>query len=94
MMKRILITSLAAAAISSLAIVAPAIFTPAAAQASMNLSIGVPGPAYYYEPVPAPRVGYVWAPGYWRWEHDRHVWYHGRWDHDRYYHHGWNHRHR
>src|SRR5438093_200853 len=67
---------------------------PALAQASMNLSIGAPGPAYYYEPVPAPRVGYVWAPGYWRWEHDRHVWYHGRWDHDRYYHHGWNHWHR
>ena len=29
--------------------------------------------------VPAPRVGYVWAPGYWRWDGRRHVWVDGRW---------------
>ncbi len=91
MMKRILITSLAAATISMLAIVAPAMFTPAAAQASMNLSIGAPAPVYY-EPVPALRVGYAWAPGYWRWERDHRYWERGRWEHD--YRHDWNHWHR
>ncbi|MFI5001312.1 MAG: YXWGXW repeat-containing protein [Reyranellales bacterium] len=89
MMKRILITSLAAATISTLAIVAPAMFTPAAAQAYFNMSIGVPAPAYYYEPIPVPQVGYVWAPGYWRWEHDHRYWERGHW-----YRHGWDHGHR
>jgi hypothetical protein len=28
--------------------------------------------------VPPPRAGYVWAPGYWRWEGGRHVWVDGR----------------
>ncbi len=81
MMKRALFTVFAAAAISSPAIVAPAIVSPAAAQASMNLgiSIGTPPPAPVYEAVPAPRPGYIWAPGFWRWEHERHVWVPGRW---------------
>jgi hypothetical protein len=95
MMKRTLFTSLAAATISSLAIVAPATLTPAAARASFNMSIGAPAPAYYDEPVPASR--YVWAPGYGRWERYHHGWQHGRWERDHYrhgYRHGWNHRHR
>ena len=29
--------------------------------------------------VPPPRVGYVWAPGYWRWNGHEHVWIEGRW---------------
>jgi WXXGXW repeat (2 copies) len=29
--------------------------------------------------VPAPRVGFVWAPGYWQWNGQRHVWVEGRW---------------
>ena len=81
MMKRMLFTVLAAAAISTPAIVAPAIMSPAAAQASMSVgvTIGTPPPAPVYEAVPVARVGYVWAPGYWRWEHERHVWMPGRW---------------
>src|SRR5471030_2965189 len=63
-----LITVLAAAAISTPAVLAPAIFSPAAAQAELNVSIGVPPPAPIYEPIPGPRVGYVWAPGFWYWE--------------------------
>jgi hypothetical protein len=86
MMKRILITSLAAATISTLAIVAPTMFTPAAAQANFNLSIGAPAPAYYYEPVPAPQ--YVWAPGYYGYGH-RYWVRDGYWEH-RHWHH-WNH---
>jgi len=29
--------------------------------------------------VPAPRRGYVWAPGYWRWNGRAHVWVDGQW---------------
>jgi hypothetical protein len=50
---------------------------PAAAQITIN--IGVAPPAPRYEVVPAPRSGYAWAPGYWRWENERHVWRNGRW---------------
>ena len=33
--------------------------------------------------VPAARAGYVWAPGYWRWDGRRHVWVDGRWMRER-----------
>jgi hypothetical protein len=81
MMKRKLFTVLAAAALSTSVIAGPVILSPANAQASMNvgIAIGTPPPAPVYEVVPARRVGYVWAPGYWRWEHERHVWAPGRW---------------
>jgi WXXGXW repeat (2 copies) len=52
---------------------------PAVAQVNINIDIGVAPPAPRYEVVPAPRSGYVWAPGYWRWEDQRHVWDQGRW---------------
>jgi hypothetical protein len=50
-----------------------------------------PGPAYYGVEVdvapppppaveiPPPRVGFVWAPGYWNWNGHQHVWAEGRW---------------
>ena len=80
-MKRTLYTALAAVAISTPALIAPAMFSPAAAQASMGigLTIGTPPPAPVYEVVPAPRAGYVWAPGYWHWEGSRHTWHAGYW---------------
>jgi hypothetical protein len=79
MMNKSLITILAAAAISLPALIAPAMMTPAAAQVDLNVSIGVPPPAPVYEVVPAPRVGFVWAPGFWRWDGGRHVWTGGHW---------------
>jgi len=36
-------------------------------------------PIAIVETVPPPRVGFVWAPGHWRWENERHVWVPGRW---------------
>jgi hypothetical protein len=33
--------------------------------------------------VPAARAGYVWAPGYWRWNGKRHVWVDGHWMRER-----------
>ena len=46
------------------------------AQVSFNIQIGPPAPLYEAVPVLAP--GYVWAPGYWAWHGDRHVWVRGR----------------
>lgn len=79
MMKRTLFTVLAAAALSAPALIAPALMTPAAAEVDLNVSIGVPPPPLRYEMVPAPRAGYVWAPGFWSWEGGRHVWVAGHW---------------
>ena len=53
------------------------------AGAIVIIEIGVPPPAPRYERTPPPRVGYVWAPGYWRWQGQRHVWADGRWKRDR-----------
>jgi hypothetical protein len=78
MLKRTVFTALAAAAVSTSALVIPAMLTPAAAQ-GLNIVIGTPPPAPVYEVVPAPRAGYIWAPGYYRWEGGRHVWTSGRW---------------
>jgi hypothetical protein len=93
MMKRSLYTFLAAAAISTTAMIAPALVTPAAAQASLSLNIGVPLPAPmpFYEVVPAPRPGYIWNAGYWRYEGGHRYWERGRWAEHRYEErHGWN----
>ena len=78
MMNRTLFTALAAAALSTSALIAPAMVTPAAAQ-GINIQIGTPPPAPVYEVVPAPRVGYVWAPGHYRYVDNRYVWTTGRW---------------
>jgi WXXGXW repeat (2 copies) len=53
------------------------------AQASFDLRIGTPPPPPRVVVVPAPRRGYVWAPGYWRWNGRRHVWMDGHWVRER-----------
>jgi WXXGXW repeat (2 copies) len=78
MLKRTLYTFFAAAAISAPALMAPAIVTPAAAQANLDISIGVPMAAPV-EVIPAPRPGYLWEAGYWRWDHGHRYWEHGVW---------------
>ena len=35
------------------------------------------------ENIPSPRKGYVWAPGYWKWEENQHVWVEGHWIEER-----------
>ena len=50
---------------------------PAAARTEVFVNIAPPAPRY--EVVPAPRVGFVWVPGYWDWRGNRHVWVTGRW---------------
>ena len=77
MLKRIALTTLAAAATFTTATVAMAPVTPAAAQVS--ITFGSPPPPVRYEVVPAPRAGYVWAPGHWRLVNDQYVWIGGQW---------------
>jgi WXXGXW repeat (2 copies) len=50
----------------------------AQAQGYVNVQIGQPPPPRR-EMVPAPRRGYQWAPGYWRWNGRRHDWVGGTW---------------
>jgi WXXGXW repeat (2 copies) len=77
MLKRLAITSLAAAAFLSTATVITAPFTPANAQVS--ITFGAPPPPPRYEVVPAPRAGYVWAPGHYELVRDQYVWIPGQW---------------
>lgn len=46
---------------------------------SIGVQIGTPPPPAPYEMIPAPRPGFVWAPGYWTWDGYRYVWVQGRW---------------
>ena len=47
------------------------------AQAAFNLRIGTPPPPPRVVVQPRARRGYVWAPGYWKWNGRRHVWVDG-----------------
>lgn len=60
----------------ALSAAAVALASQAMAQVSINISIAPP--ALIYESVPVMAPGYVWAPGYWAWHDDRHVWIRGR----------------
>src|SRR5258708_33909989 len=55
----------------------------ATAQVSVDIVIGTPPPPVRVEVVPAPRVGYIWAPGFWSWDGHRHVWFAGGWEAER-----------
>ena len=81
MLKRIALTTFAAAAAFTTATLVTAPVTPASAQVS--ITFGAPPPPVRYEAVPAPRPGYVWAPGQWRLVNDQYVWYGGQWQQTR-----------
>lgn len=55
---------------------------PSIAAVDIQLNFGPP-PPLRVEPVPVPRPGYVWAPGYWDWRGNRHVWVDGYWIRER-----------
>ncbi len=48
-----------------------------------GVDVVVRPPAAKVVVVPAPRSGYVWAPGYWRWNGREHVWVDGQWMRER-----------
>ena len=54
---------------------------PVMADVDVMLNFGPP-PAVV-EVVPPPRAGYVWSPGYYNFENDRHVWVRGDWRRER-----------
>ena len=56
---------------------------PSMAQTGFNVVINSAPPAPRFESVPAPRRGYVWAPGYWDWDGGRHEWMAGHWEQER-----------
>ena len=55
----------------------------APAYAQINIYVGTPPPALQQEIVPVIAPGYIWAPGYWAWNGDRHIWVRGRTLHQR-----------
>src|SRR6185436_15846233 len=60
----------------SLLLAGIAFAAPAYAQISVNISLAPPAPQY--EVIPTMQPGYVWAPGYWGWSGERHIWVRGR----------------
>ena len=60
-----------------------AITVPVVGEARVYVDVTVPPPPPRVEVVPASRVGYVWAPGYWEWRGRRHVWVNGYWVRER-----------
>jgi hypothetical protein len=87
MMKRGLLSLLAAGALAAPLMMAPALITPAAAQASLNIGLSMPGPV-----MAAPMYGVAPAPAYaWGYGHPRY-WEHREWER---YHHWreWEHHH-
>jgi hypothetical protein len=52
---------------------------PTAASAQYSAIVSVAPPAPMHERTPAPRDGYVWAPGHHEWRNNQYVWVPGRW---------------
>ncbi len=49
----------------------------------ITITGGTPPPDMRNEPIPPPRAGYVWIPGYWNWQSGAHVWVSGLWERQR-----------
>ena len=75
-MRKLIVGSLLAAALGGIAL-------PAAARTNVDFFVNIAPPPVYREYVPAPRVGFVWAPGYWDWRHGRYYWVAGHWSRHR-----------
>lgn len=55
----------------------------AAAQAQYTAIVSVAPPAPRHEVIPAPREGWVWAPGHYEWRGGEYAWVEGHWMRDR-----------
>ncbi|HTE42768.1 MAG TPA: YXWGXW repeat-containing protein [Steroidobacteraceae bacterium] len=60
-----------------------ALAAPSIASAEVGIYFNVAPPAMRYERTPAPRPGYMWAPGYWDIRGHEHVWRGGHWERSR-----------
>jgi hypothetical protein len=56
---------------------------PATASAAVGIYLDIAPPAPRYEVVPAPRAGFIWAPGFWDYRGGRHVWTKGHFERER-----------
>jgi WXXGXW repeat (2 copies) len=65
----------------SLSLSACVVAPPPRHRAFVEVAVRPPAPRIVV--VPAPRRGYVWAPGFWRWNGRSHVWVEGRWIRER-----------
>jgi hypothetical protein len=72
-LKNLTVAAVGAASLFSLA----ALTLPGNAQAQVSVVIRTPPPPLRAEVVPAPRAGYVWAPGHYEWRGGRHAWVRG-----------------
>jgi hypothetical protein len=66
-MRKLIIGSLIAGTLAGFAL-------PAAARTNVDFHVNIAPPVAPVEFVPAPRVGYVWVPGYWDWRFNRYHW--------------------
>jgi hypothetical protein len=60
-----------------------AVVTPLPSIAAVDIQLNFSPPPVRVEPIPVPRRGYVWSPGYWDWRGNRHVWVEGFWIQER-----------
>jgi hypothetical protein len=60
-----------------------AISVPTLARAEVEIFFNTAPPPARHEVVPAPRRGYLWAPGYWDLRGKKHVWRAGHWERQR-----------
>ena len=72
--RKLLLSALAAASIG---------MTSVPASAAVGIYVDVAPPPPRYEVVPAPRAGFIWAPGVWEWRNGRHIWVNGHWIRER-----------
>jgi len=74
--KKVLVSALLAAGMIG------AVGTSLSSVAAVEIQLNFGPPADRYEVVPAPRRGYVWAPGHWQWNanRNRHYWTAGNWE--------------
>ncbi len=75
-MKKLIVGSLLAAGMAAFAL-------PASAHVGVGFYVNAAPPAPVYEVVPAPRVGWVWVPGYWSWRYGAYAWVPGHWVRER-----------
>ncbi|MDX2217444.1 MAG: hypothetical protein SF172_00275 [Burkholderiales bacterium] len=60
-----------------------ALAVPAMAKTDIDVFLNFGPPALRYESVPAPRVGFVWTPGYWDWRGNAWIWIAGHYVRER-----------
>ena len=60
-----------------------AVTVPMAANAEVRVYFNNAPPPMRVEVTPAPRHGYLWTPGYWNAQNNKHVWRAGRWERER-----------